>query len=305
MKAVIISEYGSNEVVKITDVEIPEPKSGEVRVKVQAVGVNPLDWKIRDGAGQRMGMNLPIILGGEIVGTIEKRGADVVGFEVGDEVYGITSIGGFAEYAVATATNFARKPVNIDTIEAAAVPLGALTAWQALFDAAGLEKGQRLFITNGSGGVGSMAVQLAKAKGAHVTAMASGTNEAYVLGLGADAFVDHMKQTFEEIVHDMDVVFDTVGGETFRRALKTVKQGGFLVTVVAFPDDAERQHGFTVERVRCQPNTAQLAEICEMVEAGKLKGRVATVLPLDQVKEALEISRSGQARGKIVLAVAS
>ena len=305
MKAVIISEYGDNDVVKIADIEVPEPKPGEVLVKVQAAGVNPVDWKIREGAGQRMGMHLPIILGGEIVGTIEKLGADVSGFAVGDQVYGVTSIGGFAEYAVAKANSIARKPANVDAIEAAAVPLGALTAWQAMFDAAGLEDGQRVFITNGSGGVGSMAVQLAKAKGAHVTAMASAANEAYVRGLGTDEFVDHTKQTFEAIVRDMDVVFDTVGGETFQRALSTVKQGGFLVTVVAFPDDASRQHGFRVERVQCTPNTAQLSEICDIVEAGKLKARVATVLPLDRVKEALDTSKSGRTGGKIVLGIAA
>ena len=304
MKAVIISEYGDNEVVQIADIDMPEPKSGEVLVKVHAAGVNPIDWKIRDGAGERMGMTFPITLGGEVVGTIERLGAGVSDFEIGDQVYGITSIGGFAEYVVAKAASFARKPANLDAIEAAAVPLGALTAWQAMFDAAGLQTGQRLFITNGSGGVGSIAVQLAKAKGAHVTAMASGANEAYVRDLGADKFIDHTEQTFEDIVCDMDVVFDTVGGETFQRALSTVKQGGVLVTVVAFPDDASRQHGFTVERVYCKSNTAQLSEICAMVEAGKLKARVATVLPLDQVREALEISQHGRAGGKIVLSIA-
>ncbi len=305
MKAVIIREYGDNEVVKILDIDIPEPRSGEVLVKVQAAGVNPVDWKIRDGAGQRMGMHLPIILGGEIVGTIEKLGADVSGFEVGDEVYGVTSIGGFAEYAVAKASSIAHKPANVDAIQASAVPLGALTAWQSMFDAAGLEKGQRLFITNGSGSVGSMAVQLAKAKGAHVTAMASGANEAYVRDLGADEVIDHTTQTFEDVVRDMDVVCDTVGGEVFQRALKTVKQGGFLVTVVAFPDDASRRHGFRVERVQCTPNTAQLSKICGMVEVGELKARVAMVLPLDRVKEALEISKSGRAGGKIVVDIAT
>ena len=132
-----------------------------------------------------------------------------------------------------------------------------------------------------------------------------GRTKSFVRGLGADAFIDHTKQTFEAVVHDMDVVFDTVGGETFQRALKTVKQGGFLVTVVAFPDDASRQHGFTVERVQCKANTGQLSDICDMVEAGTLKARVAMALPLDQVKEALEISAGGRAGGKIVLNIAA
>ena len=305
MKAVIISEYGNNEAVKIADINIPEIKSGEVLVKVQAAGVNPVDWKIRDGAGRRMGMDLPIILGGEIVGTIEKLGADVSDFAVGDEIYGVTSIGGFAEYAATRTNTIARRPANVAAIEAAAVPLGALTAWQAMFDAARLEKGQRLFITNGSGGVGSMAVQLAKVRGAHVIAMASGANIDYVRGLGADTVIDHATQTFEDLVHDMDVVFDTVGGEVFQRALRTVKQGGLLVTAVAFPDDASRQHGFGVERVFCKSSTAQLLEICNLVETEKLKARVGIVLPLTCVKEALELSKDGQVAGKIVLDIAA
>ncbi len=305
MKAVVISEYGDDEVIRIVDRDVPEPKSGEVLVRVHAAGVNPIDWKIRDGAGQRMGMTLPIILGGEIVGTIEKLGHDVSGFAVGDEVFGITTIGGFADFVVAKATCIARKPATLDAIQAAAVPLGALTAWQAMFDIAGLREGQRIFITNGSGGVGSMAVQLAKARGAHVTAMASGANLAYVRRLGADDVIDHETQTFETLVDGIDVVFDTVGGEVFERALRTVRQGGFLVTVVAFPDAAARQHGFDVERVQCTPNTAQLTEISIMVDAGQLKVRVATVLPLARVKEALALSKSGRAGGKIVLQVAA
>lgn len=304
MKAVMINSYGDNSVVEITDKDVRKPGLGEVLVKVRTAGVNPIDWKIRDGAGQRMGMELPIILGGEIVGTVVELGADVMTFAPGDDVYGITSIGGFAEYVIAKESQIARRPVNLDAIHAAAVPLGALTAWQAIYDAADLQEGQRLFITNGSGSVGSMAVQLAKARGAHVTAMASSANEAYVRGLGADEFIDRTTQTFEHIVQNMDVVFDTVGGEVFQRALKTVKQGGFLVTIVAFPDDASRQHGFSVTRVYCTANTAQLTEISNMADAGQLRARVASVLKLDQVREALDLSKEGRAGGKIVLDVA-
>ena len=305
MKAVIINEYGDNNVVQCTDIDRPEPQAGEVLVKVHAAGVNPVDWKIRDGAGQRMGMTLPIHLGSEIAGTVEKLGDGVNGLEQGNAVYGIIKAGGFAEYAVAKAADMALKPANLDFIHAAAVPLGALTAWQAMFDVAGLASGQRLLVTSSSGGVGSLAVQLAKAKGAHVTAMASGRNEEYVRSLGMDEFIDYTRQPFEQVARDMDVVFDTVGGDTFQRAFHTLRKGGFLVTSVAFPKDEAQQYGVGVERVLCKPNAGQLASIRDLVEAGKLKAHVATVLPLSDIRQAFELSEGGRTRGKIVLQVAA
>ena len=304
MKSAVINEYGDNSVVQYTDVDRPEPQAGEVLVKVHAAGVNPVDWKIRGGAGQRMGMTLPIHLGSEITGIVEKLGDGVSGLKEGDAIYGIVKSGGFAEYAVAIAADMARKPASIDFVHAAAIPLGALTAWQAMFDVAKLASGQRLLVTNSSGGVGSMAVQLAKAKGAHVIAMASGHNEDYVRGLGADEFIDYTKQPFEQLPRDMDVVFDTVGGETFQRAFGTLRKGGFLVTSVAFPKDEAQQHGVSVERVLCKPNAGQLASIRELVEAGKLKAYVTTVLPLAKIKQAFELSEGGRTRGKVVLQIA-
>ncbi len=238
-------------------------------------------------------MSLPIHLGGEVAGTIEELGDGVSGFKVGDAVYGIIPMGGFAEYAIASAGDLAPKPVNLDFIQAAALPLGALTAWQAMFDLAKLSNGQRVLITNSSGGVGSLAVQLGKAIGAHVTAMGSAANEAYVRSLGADDFIDYKQQRFEDVAHDMDVVFDTVGGETFDRAFPTLKKGGFLVTAVAFPKDEASTFGVGVGRVYCTPNAEQLASIRELAEVGKLKAHVATVLPLASVKEALDLSEGG------------
>ena len=303
MKAVIIGEYGDNSVVQYADVDRPEPQAGEVLVRVHAAGVNPVDWKMRGGAGQRMGLTLPIHLGGEIAGTVERLGEDVSGLAEGDAIYGIIKTGGFAEYAVASAADMARKPANLDFVHTAAIPLGALTAWQAMFDLAKLASGQRLLVTNSSGGVGSLAVQLAKAHGVHVTAMASGRNEEYVRGLGVDDFIDYTRQPFEQVARDMDVVFDTVGGDTFQRAFATLRKGGFLVTAVAFPKDEARQHGVGVERVLCKPNAGQLASIRDLVEFGKVKAHVATVLPLAQVRQALELSEGGRTRGKIVLQV--
>jgi NADPH:quinone reductase-like Zn-dependent oxidoreductase len=303
MKAVVINEYGDNSVVHCTDVDRPEPQAGEVLVKVHTAGINPIDWKIRGGAGQRFGMTLPIRLGNEIAGTIEKLGDDVSGFETGDAVYGTIQSGGFAEYAALPAARVARKPANFDFVHAAAIPLGGLTAWQAMFDAAKLTNGQRLLITGSSGGVGSLAVQLAKAKGAHVTAIASGRNEEFVRSLGADEFIDYTKKPFEQAARDMDVVLDTVGDDTFQRAFSTLKKGGFLVTIVAFPKDEAQRYGVGVARVQCKPNAEQLASMRELVEAGKLKAHVATVLPLAEVRQALELSEAGRTRGKIVLQV--
>lgn len=303
MKAVVIHAYGDNDAVEITDVDKPQPQAGEVLIKVHAAGVNPLDWKIRSGAGQRMGMTLPIYLGSEISGTVEQIGEGVTDFSRGDAVWGIIKSGGFAEFVVAKAAEMARKPANLDFIQAAAVPLGALTAWQAMFDVAKVESGQRLFITNGSGGVGSLAVQLAKAKGVHVTAMASGRNADFIRSLGADVFIDHTAQPFELVVRDMDVAFDTVGGDIFERAFQTVRKGGFVVTVVAFPKDEAQRHGVSAARVLCTANAGQLAMICDLVEGGKLAPHDGTVLPLAEIKQALELSEAGGARGKIVVQI--
>jgi len=304
MKAIIINAYGDNQVVQLVDAARPEPGAGELLVRVHAAGVNPLDWKIRDGAGQRMGMRLPIGLGGEIAGTVEQLGQGVNGLKPGDAVFGIIRSGGFADYAIASAGEMALMPAGLDFIEAAAVPLGALTAWQALFGLAGLQPGQRLFITNGSGGVGSLALQIAKSIGAHVTAMASSANQAYVRGLGADEFVSHDLELFENTVREMDVVFDTVGGDIFQRAFATLKKGGFMVTAVAFPQDEAHQHGVGVARVLCQPDAAQLASIRTLVEAGGLKAKVGAVLPLADIRQALALVQAGRTRGKVVLQIA-
>ena len=305
MKAVIVNAYGDNDMVQYTDIDRPYPRAGEVLVKVHAAGVNPVDWKIRGGLGQRMGLSLPIHLGGEIAGTVEALGSGTSGFKEGDAVFGIIGTGGFAEYAVAQAAHLTRAPANLDFVHAAAVPLGALTAWQAMFDFGGLVAGQRLLITNGSGGVGSLAIQIAKAKGAHVTAMASGRNKAYVRSLGVDAFIDYTEQPFEQVARGMDVVFDTVGGDTFQRAFQTLKKEGVLVTAVAFPKDEAQQHGVRAARVFCKPDAAQLAHIRDLVEAGKVKAQVTKVLPLAEIREALALSEAGRTRGKIVLQVAA
>jgi len=306
MKAIVIKSYGDEGVVEYTDLERPKPKADEVLVKVQVAGVNPIDWKIRGGVGKRLGLTLPITLGGEIAGTIETIGSEVKDFKEGDAVYGIIASGGYAEYAIAKVGDIAPKPESLDFKNAAAIPLGALTAWQAIFDLANLSSGQRILIDGASGGVGSMAVQLAKAKGAYVIGLASGRNEEFVRDLGADEFVDYTKQNFEEVVKNVDVVLDAVGGDTFGRSFETLKKGGFLVTTVEFPSEEKaREFGVKVARVFGKPNAKELAEITQLVDEGKLKAHVSTVLPLAEVKKAHQLSESGHTRGKIVLQIAS
>ncbi len=301
MKAVRIERYGGEEVMELVEVERPKPEAGQVLVKIRAAAVNPVDWKIRDGLGELFGMKPPLILGCEVAGTVETGSGNLA---PGDEVYGYlgTHSGGYAEYAAAPATEFVSKPKQVDFDTAASVPVGALTAWQAIFDLGKLAGGQRILITGASGAVGSMAVQLAKVKGAHAIGLASGKNEDFVRKLGADEFIDYRKAKFENEVRDLDVVFDTVGGETQERAFQTLKHGGSLVSTV-HPPSAEkaREFGVTIAMVQMMLKPEQLADINQLLESGKLKVRVATVLPLSEFKEALRLSASGHADGKIIL----
>ncbi|MEG3841014.1 NADP-dependent oxidoreductase [Microcoleus sp. herbarium14] len=307
MKAIVINAYGNEDVLDYIDVDRPEPKADEVLVKVHVAAVNPADWKIRDGMGERFGFKLPLILGGDIAGTIEEVGDGVENFKKGDAVYGMTLSGlsgGYAEYAITKADAIVMKPDSISFEEAAAIPIGALTAWQAMFDLANLSKGQRILIAGASGGVGSMAVQLAKAKGAIAIGTASGKNEQFVRDLGADEFVDYTRQPFEEVVKDVDVVFDTIGSDTQERAFQTLKKGGFLVSAVETPSEEKaRELSVEVARVFCKPSAQQLAEINRLIEEGKLKIHIETVLPLTEVKKAHQLSLMGRTRGKIVLQV--
>jgi NADPH:quinone reductase-like Zn-dependent oxidoreductase len=307
MKAIVMNEYGNENVLNYTDVERPEPKADEVLIKVHVAAVNPADWKIRNGMGEQFGFKLPLILGGDIAGTIEEVNVEVKNLQQGDAVYGMTLSGlsgGYAEYAIAKADAITRKPESLSFEEAAAIPIGALTAWQAMFDLANLSNGQRILITGASGGVGSMAVQLAKAKGAIVIGTASGKNEQYVRDLGADEFVDYTRQPFEEVVKDVDVVFDTVGGDTQERAFQTLKKGGFLVTSAQTPSEEKaKEFGVEAAFVFCKSNAGQLAEINRLIEEGKLKIHIETVLPLTEVKKAHQLSQSGRTRGKIVLQI--
>jgi NADPH:quinone reductase-like Zn-dependent oxidoreductase len=308
MKAVRIKRYGNEEVLELAEVERPQPGENQLLVKVRAAAVNPVDWKIRDGLGDMFGLKPPLILGCEVAGTVEAVGSagsiDVSDFVAGDEVYGFLSAytGGYAEYVAAPASEFVRKPRQIDFDTAASVPVAALTAWQGIFDHGELAKGQRILITGASGAVGSMAVQLAKNKGAYVIGTGSGRNEEFVRKLGADEFVDYKKAKFQDKVSSVDVVFDTVGGDTLESTFQTLKRDGVLVSTVSPPSaEKAKEFGVKVAMVMVTPKPDQLAEINRLLERGKLELRVATVLPLAEVKKALQLSASGHADGKIIL----
>src|SRR5437763_10215431 len=310
MKAVPIERYGNEEAVEFAEVERPQLGENQLLVKVRAAAVNPVDWKIRDGLGEMFGLKPPLILGCEVAGTVEavgSRGSSRTGvsdFVAGDDVYGYLGAhsGGYAEYVAAPASELVRKPKHIDFDTAASVPVAALTAWQGIFDQGELGSGQRILVTGASGAVGSMAVQLAKNKGAYVIGTASGRNEEFVRELGADEFIDYKKANFQEEVSAVDVVFDTVGGDTQQRAFQTLKRGGVLVSTVNPPSaEKAKEFGVTVAMVAVMPKPDQLAEINRLLEGGKLKVRVATVLPRTEVNKAHQISASGHAGGKIIL----
>jgi NADPH:quinone reductase-like Zn-dependent oxidoreductase len=307
MKAVRMHEYGKADVLVCEDAPRPEPKPNEVLVKVHAAGVNPVDWKIRSGGFGKGKGQLPLILGGEIAGTVESCGAEVKGFKPGDEVWALLSLarwGGYAEYAAVPESDLARKPKSLDFVHAAGVPLAALTAWQALVDTAGLKEGQTVLIHAGAGGVGHFAIQIAKAKGAKVIATASENHLAFLKELGADVAIDYKAQKFEELAKDVDIVLDSIGKDTQERSLGCLKKGGFLVSIVQPPDKKKLDElGLKGTIILVKPNAKELDELAKLVEAKKLKCVVSETLPLAEARKAHELSEGGHTQGKIVLQV--
>lgn len=308
MKAVRMHDYGKADVLVLEDVPRPQPKPDEVLVRVRAAGVNPVDWKTREGKLGKLKSRLPLVLGGEIAGTVESCGAEVKGFEPGDEVWALLSLmrcGGYAEYALVAAKDLARKPKSVDFVHAAGTPLAALTAWQALVDTGKLDKGQSVLIHAGAGGVGHFAVQIAHARGAKVYATASANHLAFLKELGADVAIDYQAQKFEELVKDVDLVLDTIGGQTQSRSIACLKQGALLVSIVQPPEkkvfDAAGVRG-TIILVR--PDAKELDLLGKMMEEKQLACTVGTVLPLAEVRKAHELSEGGHTQGKIVLEVA-
>src|SRR5438105_7420330 len=313
MKAIRIHNYGGPEVLKYEDAPRPEPQADEVLIRVHAAGVNPIDWKVREGHMKDFWPHkFPLILGWDLSGVVEELGAGPAAagrFKIGDEVYSLpdpTRNGAYAEYIVVRESELALKPKSLHHIRAAAVPLAALTAWQSLFDTAQLQPGQRVLIHAGSGGVGHFAVQLAKWKGGHVFGTASTKNQELLRELGVDEPIDYTKQKFEDVARDVDLVLDTIGGETQERSWSVLKKGGVLVSLLQPPSEEKAEEvGVRAAFVAGHPSGAQLAEIAKIIDSGKLAPVIDRILPLSEARRAHELSQSGHTRGKIALRVSN
>ncbi|GAA1675380.1 NADP-dependent oxidoreductase [Streptomyces yatensis] len=335
MKAIRLHEFGGPQVLRHEEAPVPEPGPGEVLVRVHAVGVNPPDWYAREGmpnvpAELKPPMDLPLIPGTDVSGVVEAVAADVAdgdGFAAGDEVFGLLRFptalqaGAYAEYVTAPASDFARKPAGVDHVHAAALAMSGLTAWQFLielghdhpspFQAAqhrpmALDGEKTVLVNGAAGGVGHLALQLAKWKGARVIAVASGGHEAFLRELGADEFIDYTKERPEDVARDVDLVLDTVGGPDSRRFLQTVKRGGSLYPVYfgEFDDEENAKLGVTVTAAQVRSHGAQLAELGRLLADGTIRVAIDSTFPLADARAAHERAAQGHLRGKIVLTVA-
>jgi NADPH:quinone reductase-like Zn-dependent oxidoreductase len=305
MKAVRFHDYGPPAVLTVEEVEAPEPEEGELLARVRAAGVNPVDWKLRQGMlKQYMPVPLPHILGLEFAGVVEQVGAGVDGYRRGDEVFG-RGTATYAELAIAKADAVARKPQQLSFEQAAAIPIGGGAAWTALFDVAGVEAGQHVLVQGAAGGVGMFAVQLAHWKGAHVSGTASAKNRDYVQSLGADVVIDYTSTRFEDVVRDVDAVIDTVGGDIAERSLTVLKKGGILAEIAGQPPEelAERM-GVRAALVMAEANTQRLEQLAQLVIDGVLSVDVEP-LPLEQATRAHTLSESRHGRGRLVLRIAN
>lgn len=308
MKAVRIHEYGGPEVLKYEDAPRPTPAAGDVLIRVHAAGVNPVDRAMRQGYfKERIPFKLPFVPGWDVSGVVESVGPGVSRLKPGDAVYGRTDLardGSYAEYMAARESEIALKPRSIDHVTAAAIPLAALTAWQALFDNAQLAAGQTVLIHGAAGGVGHFAVQLAKIKGARVIATASQRNHEFLRSLGADQVIDYNTTRFEDVVHDVDVVLDTITGETADRSYGVIKRGGIYVSILRPPStEKAAARGVRTGHTFVQANVAQLDEIAKLVDSGKLKASIEKIFPLAEAGAAHDLNAGGHTRGKIVLRV--
>ena len=312
MKSAQITRYGNNsEVIEINEVTMPNLSAGKVLVNIKIAGINPIDWKIREGYMQQMiHLQFPSTLGMDFSGVIKQVGEDVSSdFKQGDEVYGQAGVpsggsGAFSELALANATSIAHKPKRLSHTQAAALPLVGVSAWQALVEHIGLSKGQKILIHGGAGGIGSIAIQLAKNLGAHVATTVSSDDKQFVQDLGANEVIDYKTQTFEDLVHDYDAVFDTVGGETYTRSFRVLRKGGIIVSMLE-QQNLELMEQFGVKAVSqfTQVNRERLFKLAEWVDQNKVNVHIDKTFSLDEVGKALDYLRDIHPRGKIVLAI--
>ncbi len=331
MKAIRLHEFGGPGVLRHEEVPVPEPAPGEVLVRVRAVGLNPPDWYVREGMpgippAFRPPFDLPLVPGTDISGVVEAVAADVRDFAAGDEVMGLLRFpvllqsGAYAEYVTAPATDLARKPAGIDHTHAAGLPMSGLTAWQYLIEVGhdhpspfqearhrprALGSDTTVLVNGAGGGVGHLALQLAKWRGAHVIAVASGAHETLLRDLGADEYIDYTRQRPEDIVRDVDLVLDTVGGPASRRFLPTLKRGGALYPVYfgEFDDRENAELGVTVTGTQVRADGAQLAELGRLLDTGAIRVAIDSTFPLADARAAHERAARGHIQGKIILTV--
>ncbi|MHA7959935.1 NADP-dependent oxidoreductase [Streptomyces sp. L500] len=309
MKAISQDTYGGPEVVHMVETERPVPGPSEVLVRVRAAGMNPTDWKHRQGSGFLD--RLPLVLGWDVSGVVEAVGTGVTLHEIGDEVFGMLpypyGVGSFAEYVVAPARALVRKPEGVDHVQAGAIPLAALTAWQVLVDAADVRPGQRVLIHAAAGGVGHLAVQIAKERGAYVIGTASAPKHALLRELGADETVDYRNQDFTEI-DPVDLVFDTIGGDTADRSLDVLKPGGQLINIAirSYAEDLPERaaaRGVRFRPLLVEADQEGMRSIADLMRAGRLKAVVEAVFPLEQAAKGHALGDTNRVTGKVVLTV--
>jgi NADPH:quinone reductase-like Zn-dependent oxidoreductase len=309
MKAVLLESFGGSRTLRVKEIDRPQPGDAEVLVKVHAASVNPVDYKTASGKYPAVTeAQLPVVLGRDISGTVMSCGRQVTGLKEGDDVYAMLdrAHGGFAEYVALNANLCVPKPAKLDHAAAAAVPLAGITAWQGLFDHGQLNSGQRVLIHGGAGGVGHFAVQFAKERGANVSTTGSAEDKDFLRLLGADQAVDYRSDHFEEVVQDVDLVFDLVAGDTQERSWHVLKDGGALISTLAKPSEmmAKERHARATNYM-AQPNAAELAEIGQLINAGKVKPYIEATYLLEEVGLALLRLEGRHTQGKIVLEVSA
>jgi NADPH:quinone reductase-like Zn-dependent oxidoreductase len=306
MKAVRVHHFGGPDRLEMDRLAVPKPANDEVLVRIHAASVNPVDYKIREGEFPPIpAERLPVVIGRDLCGIIVACGASVAEAKPGDHVYALLGQdrGSYAEYALLKRGEYASKPEHLDTTAAAAVPLAALTAWQGLFDHGKLQAGERVLIHGGAGGVGHFAVQFAKAKGAEVITTVSARDMEFARSLGADRVIDHNAHPFEELVRDVDLVFDLIDGDTRERSWQTLKPDtGRLITSLTEPSaEKAAQNRVRASRYMAQPNAQQLAEIAGLIDAGEVWVEVGRVFTIDQARDAHLHLEHDHVRGKVVL----
>ena len=310
MRAVRIHSYGGSEAVRYEDVPLPEAGPGEVLVRARASSVNPVDWKTAEGSGQasKIWERFPLVLGWDLSGVVEAVGEGVDSYQPGDEVFGLVRFPqpgeAYAEYVAAPADQLAPKPASLGHAEAAALPLVGLTAWQALIEAAGVEEGQTVLVHAGAGGVGHVAVQLARWRGARVVATASARNTEFLTSLGVEQVIDYTATPFEQAVSEVDVVLDPIGGDVFDRSLDVLRPGGTIVSLrEREPEEKAEPRNLRGMYRLVRPEGSQLGELAALADAGQLRVEVQDEVPLSDVAKVHELSETGHTRGKLVLRV--